>query len=279
MKKPWSVLRGPSLALAEGRMAGLTLPSSFNFRITRWAAIGATSIGIDFQFVRRRGWSLRWSKHCERELVEVVVFWQRGKRRKRGGKKQKEEVYFRDSPSPHPITTMQNEARSSQIRSGLTGDTDKLLCLHSDDLLLEQACTAALDAVQILVNLIRAIERYVEDGAQRNAVVLNSGQSGTDDQLLGLVTGGDVLCGGGVNAEALDGLDDVHDRRTAANTDPAGILGVVLFNGDLGGGALGCFDGGHGGLESLGTLESAVKKCGDGGECKPTAEEKRGDEG
>lgn len=176
---------------------------------------------------------------------------------------------------------MQNESniRLDQIRSELTSNTDKLLGLHSDNLLLEQASTTTLDAVQILVDLVRTIERHVENSAQRNAVILNSSQSGTDNQLLGLVTGRDVLRGGGVNSETLDGLNDVHDCRTAADTDPAGILGVVLFDGDLGGGALGFFDGGHGGLESLVTLEGAAKKCGDGGEGKSTAEEKRGDEG
>jgi hypothetical protein len=34
---------------------------------------------------------------------------------------------------------------------------------------------------------------------------------------------------------------DVHNRRTTADTDPAGILRVVFFDGDLCGGALGFF--------------------------------------
>lgn len=169
---------------------------------------------------------------------------------------------------------MKGIARSYQIRSQLTCNADKFLGLHSDDLLLEQACTSALDAVQFLVHLVRAVEGHIEDGAWGKSVEFDSSESRIDNHLLGLVTGWDVLRDGGVHAKGLDRLDDIDDGCATANSDPASILGVVRLDGYLCGSALGFFNGGHGGHGGL-ESEIGAKKCGEG---ESPAEKKRGDQ-
>ena len=48
--------------LEEGRMVGLDEPSFWRRERMEGAERGSTSMGMVGQDVRRRGWSLRWSK-------------------------------------------------------------------------------------------------------------------------------------------------------------------------------------------------------------------------
>jgi len=59
MKKSWSVFKGPAFGSRFSRTRGLGLPSWRREWMTVCTAIGATSMGMEGQFVRRRGWSLR----------------------------------------------------------------------------------------------------------------------------------------------------------------------------------------------------------------------------
>ena len=128
----------------------------------------------------------------------------------------------------------------------LTSNADELLRLHSDKLLLEETGTTALDAVQVIVDLVGAVECDVQHGTRGDSVKLDGRQTSADNQLARLVTRGHIAGVGGIDTESLDSLDDVDDSRTAANADPASVFRVVISDGGLCGSALSSFDGfGH----------------------------------
>jgi hypothetical protein len=127
-----------------------------------------------------------------------------------------------------------------------------LLRLHGHNLLLEQTSAAALDTVQLVIHLIGTIKGHIQDRACRDGIELDGRQPRVDDQLARLVARGHVAGQRGVQAGGLDGLDDIDDGGAAADAYPLGVLGVVVCDGDFGGGAFGFFDthGGGGGREA-----------------------------
>ncbi len=70
MKKSWSVFNGPALGMWPSRRCGVGEPSSRSRVRTCRAAMGATSMGMWGQEVRRRDCSLRWSGHGVSEEME-----------------------------------------------------------------------------------------------------------------------------------------------------------------------------------------------------------------
>lgn len=129
-----------------------------------------------------------------------------------------------------------------------TRHTHKLPRPLRHQLLLEKTRTTPLDAVELCVDLVRAVEGDVEDGVLGEAVEGDGGQTGLDDDLARLVARGDEA-DGGVGGELLDGVDDVDDGGAGADADVGGRGVEVVFDGLLGGCALGGLDGcvAHGG--------------------------------
>lgn len=132
------------------------------------------------------------------------------------------------------------------IDPSLTGNANKLLSLHRDNLLLEETGATTLDTVQIIVDFVGAVKCDIQDGPRRHGVKLDSGQSSADNQLARLVTRRHIASVGGINTKSLNRLDNVDDSRATANADPASVFRVVVGDSSLCGGALGGFDGvGH----------------------------------
>lgn len=132
----------------------------------------------------------------------------------------------------------------------LTSNNDELLRLQRDDFLLEQTGPAAFDQVEFVIDLVRAVEGNIQLRALGEHIEVDGVQSGGQDQLFGLEARGDEFGLRGVEARLLDGLDDVDDGAAAADSDPLGIFGIVVFDGDLAGSALCGFDVGHDGCEA-----------------------------
>lgn len=58
-----------------------------------------------------------------------------------------------------------------------------------DKFLLVETSSPALDAVEFVIDLVRAVKGYVDQGAARQGVKLDVLEAGFDDQLAGLVAG------------------------------------------------------------------------------------------
>ena len=125
IKKPWSVFSGPAFSIVLVRIVGLMLPSFFNSLRTRYTAIGATSMGIDFHAVNRRGLSFR-------ESIAIIC---------------------QPRILSYPIQCF------SQLR---TCNTYKFFRLQCHKLLLEQTSSSALYAVQVIIYLVCSVKCHVQ---------------------------------------------------------------------------------------------------------------------
>ena len=65
----------------------------------------------------------------------------------------------------------------------LTGYANKLFGVGCDKLFLEETGSAALDAVEFIVNLVRAVKGHVDQGAAGERVELDVFEAGFNDQL------------------------------------------------------------------------------------------------
>ena len=131
--------------------------------------------------------------------------------------------------------------------------------MRRDQLLLVQTGAAALDAIEVLVDLVGAVEGNLHERVRWKRVEGDGGEAVVQDVLPRLVARGDEADGGGVDAEGGDGLDDVDDRGPGADADVFGggvevvvhrADGGVAFRGlDVHGreGALGEYEGGEDG--------------------------------
>ena len=131
--------------------------------------------------------------------------------------------------------------------------------MRRDQLLLVQAGAPALDAVQVLVDLVRAVEGDLHQRAGRQRVEGDRREAVGQDVLPRLVARRHEADGRRVDAQLGDGLHHVHDRR--AGPDPNvprrgvevlrhGALGGVALRGlDVHGGGQGKRGGGDGGGE------------------------------
>jgi len=105
---------------------------------------------------------------------------------------------------------------------GHTGYAYKLPRPHRHQLLLIQTRASSLDAVQILVDLVRAIERHVQQDVVGEAIEGDGGEAVFENILPGLIAGGDEADAGGVVVERDDGFEHVDDGGAAADADVGG---------------------------------------------------------
>lgn len=127
----------------------------------------------------------------------------------------------------------------------LTGNSDKLPPSHSNQLLLEQAPAPALDQIQLLIHLIRAIKHHVQRNRhavliRRPLVQIAQPQPRRLEQALGLAARRHkrhVAVERGTFGG--NGLDDVDDGAAGADADEAVRGQEVLVDGLEGGGAFG----------------------------------------
>lgn len=135
-------------------------------------------------------------------------------------------------------------------REKLTGDADKLLARDGDELLLVVAAAAALDEVELEVDLVGAVEADVEVllallvlGLHDHVVDGEEGQAGDADQVAGLDARGHELHAVRLRPRQVrDGLDDVLDGRAGPDADPRVRRVQVLGHGLLPRGPLGRLD-------------------------------------
>lgn len=136
--------------------------------------------------------------------------------------------------------------------------------MRRHQLLLVQTGAAALDAVQILVDLVRAIEGDFHQHVARQRVECDGRQAVVQDVLPRLVASRHEADGAGVDAQRRDGFDDVHDCGARADADVFGSGVEVVVHGADGGVALcslyvhGC--GGGGGPGVLGGRERVARR-------------------
>ena len=122
---------------------------------------------------------------------------------------------------------------------------DELPRMRSHQFLLVQACAAALYAIQVIVDLVRAVEGDVEEGVGGKGVEGDGGEARADDDLAGLVAGGHETDGLRGDVEGADGVYDVDDCRAGADANVGEGGGEVVCDCADGGGAFGGFDVGH----------------------------------
>lgn len=132
-------------------------------------------------------------------------------------------------------------------RNGLTGNADKLPRAGRDQLLLEQASTTALDAVQLVVDLVGTVKGNIEHDVLGQAVKAHGHEAGLLNDLSRLETGGDeedvtAVRGRGFGQAVLDGLDTVDDGAAGADSDKLHLGVEVVGNGTVCGLALGLFN-------------------------------------
>lgn len=128
-----------------------------------------------------------------------------------------------------------------------TSHSDELLGRNGNELLLEQASTATLDKVEILIDLISAVKCNVE--SDRDAIdswsLVKDGQvqASSADEALGLTSGrnkGHATVKLGPLAD--NGLDDVDDGTAGADTDILVLGEEVVIDGLVSGLLLGRLD-------------------------------------
>lgn len=91
--------------------------------------------------------------------------------------------------------------------------------MRCDELFLVKACSSAFDAIEFVIDFIRAVKGYVDQGAAREGVKFEVLEPGFDDHLSGLVAGWhEEDVGNAIVFERLDRIHDVDDG--AAGTDP-----------------------------------------------------------
>lgn len=101
-----------------------------------------------------------------------------------------------------------------------------------DKLFLEETGSAALDAVEFIVNLVRAVKGHVDQGAAGKRVELDIFEAGFNDQLAGLVAcWHEEDVGDAVVFQCLDGLNYVNDGATRADAHILGRGVEVVING------------------------------------------------
>lgn len=107
--------------------------------------------------------------------------------------------------------------------------------------------SAALDAIEILVDFVRAVKGHVDEGVFGQRVEFDVFELGLDDHLAGLVPGGnEVDLRDAVVLQGLDGFDDVDDGAAGPDAHVLGRGVEVVRHGAAGGVAFGRFDVGHG---------------------------------
>lgn len=129
-----------------------------------------------------------------------------------------------------------------------TGHSDELVGRNGNELLLEQTSTAALDEVEVLVDLVSAVKGNVEGDGDTTIdggplVEVGQLQAGGADEALGLASGGDKgHAGVKLGPLADDGLDDVDDGAAGADADVLVLGEEVVIDGLVGGLLLGRLD-------------------------------------
>ena len=137
--------------------------------------------------------------------------------------------------------------------------------MRRHQLLLIQAGAPTLDAIQILVDLVRAVEGDLHQGAGGQGVERDGCEAVVQDVLARLVARGHEAHVRRVEPQLRDGLDHVHDRRTAADADVARGGVEVVRHGAVGGVAFGGFDVHGGGVGVGGRKEGGGGGGGEGG--------------
>lgn len=129
----------------------------------------------------------------------------------------------------------------------VVGDADEALAARGHELLLEEAGAAALDAVELGVDLVGAVEADVQHGVAGQRVEGDGHQAGLLDDLARVPAGRHepvhVALGRRVGLEeVLDGFDAVDDGAAAADADEAVLAAEVVLDGAEGGLALCALD-------------------------------------
>jgi len=128
-----------------------------------------------------------------------------------------------------------------------TSNADKLLSAGCDQLLLEQASTTTLDAVQVVVDLVSTVKGNIEHDIFGQTVETHGHQASLLNDLSRLETGGDeedvaTILGRALGQTVLDSLNTVDDCASRANADKLHIRVEVVGDGAVGGLALSLLD-------------------------------------
>jgi hypothetical protein len=140
-----------------------------------------------------------------------------------------------------------SEGEKEKSSGRVTSNADKLLCAGCNQLLLEQASTTTLDAVQVVVNLVSTIKSNIQHDVLGQTVETHGHQTCLLDDLSRLETSGDeedvaTILGRVLGQAVLDSLDTVDDCASRTDADKLHVRVEVVGDGAVGGLALGLLD-------------------------------------